>query len=136
AFHWTREDFAPVAREFDRLFERLGLRKNGRPTSAPGAGTRLLSPEATIGRELRAQRRVRDALELANVSHLERFGTTRPARILHGVSAGHVDMPALLQRARRNRLSAAEQKAIDITASGATPGAHIPYHQGRLKAPA
>jgi hypothetical protein len=140
--HWTEEDFAPVAEAFDQAFGRLGWRDRGGSSPTDRAiepGGRLgelrrqqLSPETKIGREARAARRVRDALEIAQVAQLERFGKTQPARLAQFVTRGRWDQGAIIRRRRNERLTAAENKAVDIKASGVTPEEHIAYHERGL----
>ncbi|HZQ65657.1 MAG TPA: hypothetical protein VFA66_10570 [Gaiellaceae bacterium] len=139
AFHWSREDFQPIAREFDRMFEQLGWRTKHGPVqqtpllNAPDVVAKAVSSETKVGRELRAERRVEDARDVARVARLERFGKTRPARIAAALTGGRLDIPAVLHRRTGGRLTPGEQKALDVISSGATPEEHIAYHVNRLK---
>jgi hypothetical protein len=93
---------------------------------------RLASPEAAIGRELRARRAVENALAAAPAARLEKFGATRPARVIAASTGGRIDVARVVGRPGR-RLSAAEQKAVDIVASGATASEHVAEHALNLQ---
>jgi hypothetical protein len=100
---------------------------------AAEAAQRVGSAQTKVGRELRAARTVKDALELAPVSRLERFHPSAPARGLTRVTGGRVNVPTLLPRKLGGeRLSAAEQKAVDIMAAGTNPGKAIAYHENLI----
>jgi hypothetical protein len=78
----------------------------------------FLSAEAKVGKDLAAERAVREAKEQGVASRLERFGRTTKASVLRNAA----------RKPLRGRLSAGEQKAVDIVASGLTPAEHYAYH--------
>lgn len=87
---------------------------------------RASSPQAKVGRELRADREVIDTLQLAPVSRLERFGKTVPAAALAKATGGRIDRARVLPgKLKGSKLSAAEQKAIEIVGSGRTATEHM-----------
>lgn len=89
------------------------------------------SAETTVGRELATQRAIQDAIELAPVSALDRFGKTKPARVLGYLSKGKIDAAKLIGKPDA-RLSAAENKAVDIVATGQTAAENMAEHAHNL----
>ncbi len=134
-FHWTPKDFAPVKQAFDEMFQKLGYRTKGGAPVLPMRETtahRVFGAQAQVGREMRAARKVSDQKQLAQVSALEHYGVTRPARVLTGLSRGRFEKPAITAHGRGQRLTQAEQKAADVVSSGKTAISHQVYEQGRI----
>lgn len=89
---------------------------------------KLAGPELKFGREKRAERRVAEAAAQAPLGQLEQFGKTMPARALEKLVG---DRGRLFSRGKS--LSAGEQKAIDVLASGLTVDEHLAYHSTAMQ---
>lgn len=75
-------------------------------------GGKALGPEVSVGREMRATEQVRTALQGAEGATLTKYGKTAPAKAANIVGR---DTGSILSK---SKLSAAQQKAVQIVASG------------------
>jgi hypothetical protein len=126
----------------DRLHQRqINRRAAGRepntvvplPQTAVDVGAKAVGGNVAAGRELRAARVVQDALEIAPAARLARYSPSTPAKALTMASRGRVNVAGLLpKKLHGERLSAAEQKAVDIAASGVPAAEHVRYHENLI----
>lgn len=76
-------------------------------------GGKIMGPQVSVGREMRATEQVRTALQGSEGATLKKYGATAPSKAAKIVGR---DTGSILKG--KTKLSAAQQKAVQITASG------------------